>query len=143
VTADGSILTVNDKLNTDLFWAVRGGGCNFGVVTEFVYQLHPQRRDVYAGMLIFPATVLDKLVSVTTEWWANGNGPSEKECMLQSMTRGPDGTVWFDWVFILEAKPDRIAPVQPCIIAIIFYNGTEEEGRVKYKRFLDLSMALW
>jgi FAD/FMN-containing dehydrogenase len=96
VTADGSILTVNDKLNTDLFWAVRGGGCNFGVVTEFVYQLHPQRRDVYAGMLIFPATVLDKLVSVTAEWWANGNGPSEKECMLQSMTRGPDGTVRFD-----------------------------------------------
>jgi hypothetical protein len=46
-------------------------------------------------------------------------------------------------VFLLEAKPDRIAPIQPCIIAIIFYNGTEEEGRMKYKRFLDLSMPLW
>jgi len=37
VIADGSILTADDQLNTDLFWAIRGGGCNFGVVTEFVY----------------------------------------------------------------------------------------------------------
>jgi hypothetical protein len=90
VTADGSILTANDKSNTDLFWAVRGGGCNFGVVTEFVYQLHPQRRNVYAGNLIFPASMLDKLVHVTAEWWGDGNGPNEKEAMLLVLTKGPD-----------------------------------------------------
>jgi FAD/FMN-containing dehydrogenase len=93
VTADGSILTANDKLNTDLFWAVRGGGCNFGVVTEFVYQLHPQSRNVYAGNLIFPTSVLDKLVHVTTEWWNDGNGPNEKEAMLLVLTKGPDRAV--------------------------------------------------
>jgi FAD/FMN-containing dehydrogenase len=47
--------------NTDLFWGVRGGGCNFGVVTEFVYKLHPQRRTVYAGAIIFAPDALEKL----------------------------------------------------------------------------------
>jgi hypothetical protein len=93
VVADGSILTVNDTTNTDLFWAIRGGGCNFGVVTEFVYQLHPQCRNVYAGQLIFPASVIDKLIPVTAEWWANGEGPSEKKAMVQLPPRGPDRNV--------------------------------------------------
>jgi hypothetical protein len=43
--------------------------------------------------LIFPATSLDKLLSVTTKWWAHGKGPSEKEAMMQVLTRGPDLTV--------------------------------------------------
>lgn len=93
VTADGSVLTVNDELNSDLFWAVRGGGCNFGVVTEFVYQLHPQRRHVFAGIVVFPQSVLDKLVFVTNEWWGNGHKPSGKEAMLQVLMIGPDRTV--------------------------------------------------
>jgi hypothetical protein len=93
VVADSSILTVNDTTNIDLFWAIRGGGCNFGVVTEFVYQLHLKRRNVYAGQSIFSASVLDKLISVTAEWWANGEGPSEKEAMVQLLTRGPDRNV--------------------------------------------------
>ena len=95
VTANGSVLTANSTTNPDLFWAVRGGGCNFGVVTEFIYQLHPQRRNVYAGHLIYPSAVLDKLIPVTAEWWANGKGPSEKEALLQLLTRGPDRTVRF------------------------------------------------
>jgi FAD/FMN-containing dehydrogenase len=143
VIADGSILVANDKLNTDLFWAVRGGGCNFGVVTEFVYQLHPQRRNVYAGMLVFPASMLDKLVPITAEWWANGNGPSEKEAMVQVMARGPDRTVRPFRVFLLKVISDCIGPTQPCINAAIFYNGSEEDGRANYKRFFDLSMFFY
>jgi len=41
VTADGSVVRCNSKTNTDLFWALRGGGGNFGVVTEFELKLHP------------------------------------------------------------------------------------------------------
>jgi len=55
VTADGRILNVDADNHPDLFWAVRGGGGNFGVVTHFKYQLHPLESFV-GGMLILPAT---------------------------------------------------------------------------------------
>jgi hypothetical protein len=47
VTGSGNILTASVSENEDLFWAIRGGGGNFGVVTEFVYRLHEQRPDLY------------------------------------------------------------------------------------------------
>jgi FAD/FMN-containing dehydrogenase len=55
VTADGTALTVDDTSHPDLFWAIRGGGGNFGVVTRFRYRLHPVDR-VIGGMLLLPAT---------------------------------------------------------------------------------------
>ena len=55
VTADGEIRHVDAQSDPDLFWAVRGGGGNFGVATRFRYALHPLER-VVGGMLILPAT---------------------------------------------------------------------------------------
>ena len=55
VTADGSILEVDDQHHPDLFWAIRGGGGNFGVATRFRYRLH-ELPTVTGGLLILPAT---------------------------------------------------------------------------------------
>jgi FAD/FMN-containing dehydrogenase len=55
VTADGRVLEVDAERNADLFWAIRGGGGNFGVVTRFDYRLHPVDM-VTGGMLALPAT---------------------------------------------------------------------------------------
>jgi FAD/FMN-containing dehydrogenase len=55
VTADGAIRQVDAEHDPDLFWAIRGGGGNFGVVTRFRYQLHVV-GDIVGGMLILPAT---------------------------------------------------------------------------------------
>jgi len=55
VTADGEILTVDEESHPDLFWAIRGGGGNFGVATRFKYRLSPLEQ-VVGGMLILPAT---------------------------------------------------------------------------------------
>src|SRR5687767_6161912 len=55
VLADGSLVTASATSNTDLFWAIRGGGGNFGVVTSFLFQAHPV-RDVYAGPIFWDAS---------------------------------------------------------------------------------------
>jgi len=53
VTADGTVLTASDKENADLFWGLRGGGGNFGVVTSFLFKAHPVDA-VYAGVTVWP-----------------------------------------------------------------------------------------
>jgi hypothetical protein len=55
VTADGQILFVDETTSPDLFWAIRGGGGNFGVVTRFQYRLHLVDR-ILGGMLVLPGT---------------------------------------------------------------------------------------
>jgi FAD/FMN-containing dehydrogenase len=55
VTADGELLRVDDEHHPDLFWAIRGGGGNFGVVTRFLYRLH-ELPTVVGGMLMLPAS---------------------------------------------------------------------------------------
>jgi FAD/FMN-containing dehydrogenase len=54
VTASGDVVHASAAENPDLLWGLRGGGGNFGVVTEFVYRLHPFNPTVYAGDLVFP-----------------------------------------------------------------------------------------
>ncbi|WP_219415831.1 FAD-binding oxidoreductase [Pseudonocardia nigra] len=54
VTADGRLLTANDRENSDLFWGLHGGGGNFGVVTSFEFRLHPVGPSITGGMLLHP-----------------------------------------------------------------------------------------
>lgn len=91
VTADGSVLIANDSENPDLFWGIRGAGSNFGVITEFVLKLHPQRRTVYCGSVIYSPDKLETLLEVTQKWWQKCS--PEKEAMMQAFTRGPDRQV--------------------------------------------------
>jgi len=54
VTADGRLLRASTDENPDLYWGVRGGGGNFGIVTSFHYALHPMQRQVIGGEVVFP-----------------------------------------------------------------------------------------
>jgi FAD/FMN-containing dehydrogenase len=67
VTADGEFLTTSQEQNADLFWAVRGAGANFGVVTEFRYHLHPL-GDVLAGLVLHPRERAAELIAFQTEF---------------------------------------------------------------------------
>jgi len=54
VTADGQLRNASAESEPELFWAVRGGGGNFGVVTDFEFNLHPVGPEVYAGLVVYP-----------------------------------------------------------------------------------------
>ena len=54
VTADGKRKTASQTENEDLFWAIRGGGGNFGAVTRFEFELHPFGPEILAGLLVYP-----------------------------------------------------------------------------------------
>ena len=61
VTADGRLLVASETENEDLFWALRGGGGNFGVVTSFEYALHPLEQ-VYGGPMFFELSEADTIL---------------------------------------------------------------------------------
>jgi FAD/FMN-containing dehydrogenase len=54
VTADGHLVTASERENTDLFWAVRGGGGGFGVITSFEFRAHPLGPEVFLGFVFHP-----------------------------------------------------------------------------------------
>ena len=54
VTAAGELVQASTKDDPDLFWAIRGGGGNFGVVTSFEFRLHPVGPQVPAGLIVHP-----------------------------------------------------------------------------------------
>ena len=62
VTADGEIRTASRSENSDLFWALRGGGGNFGVVTRFVFRLHEVGPDVFGGLIAWPFERADEIL---------------------------------------------------------------------------------
>ncbi|KAH6721914.1 hypothetical protein BKA61DRAFT_538650 [Leptodontidium sp. MPI-SDFR-AT-0119] len=117
VLADGSIVTASESENPDLFWAARGAGVGFGVFTKFVYQGHDQTGPVWAGMLVFPKEQLDPLIKFANKVIVDEGGKSA--------------------IFLGFGAPPPA--FQPVILAVVFYNGTEEEGKSYFKEVLDLS----
>ncbi|HSL01464.1 MAG TPA: FAD-dependent oxidoreductase, partial [Rubrobacteraceae bacterium] len=70
VTADGKFLTASETENADLFWGVRGGGGNFGVVTSFEYRLHPVRPEVMFCFVLYPGERAREVLSFCEEYAA-------------------------------------------------------------------------
>jgi FAD/FMN-containing dehydrogenase len=65
VLADGSVVRASETENSDLFWGIRGGGGNFGIVTEFEFRLHPLGPIVLAGLALWP---VDRARDVLRGW---------------------------------------------------------------------------
>ena len=75
VTATGEILRADAQQNGDLYWGVRGGGGNFGVVTAFDFDLHPMQRQVYGGVIAFPLAQAKQVLTFWSE--TEGEMPDE------------------------------------------------------------------
>ncbi len=62
VTSDGALVRASETVNPDLFWALRGGGGNFGVVTSFEFRLHPLGPQVWSGLVVHPFDAATRLL---------------------------------------------------------------------------------
>jgi hypothetical protein len=109
VTADGRVLLTNPETHPDLFWALRGGGGNFGVVTRLHFRLHPVDT-VLGGMLVLPAT------------------PDGVASFLEACLEAPDELSGV--INVMPAPPmPFLAPEQhgqPIILAILVHCGDPE-----------------
>jgi FAD/FMN-containing dehydrogenase len=88
VTADGQFLTASAAENPDLFWALRGGGGNFGVATSFEYQLHPVGQ-VFAGIVAYPFQKAREVLKLFRDF--TKSSPDEMASGIVLITL-PDGT---------------------------------------------------
>jgi len=123
VTADGRIVTASDSENAELFWGVRGGGGNFGVVTRFTFRLHELGPIVLGGMLMYPAFMGRELVRFWRDFMADA--PDEVGSGLAFLTAPPEDFV---------PEPVRGTPV---IGVIVCYAGDPEEGQNVLKPLLE------
>jgi FAD binding domain-containing protein/berberine-like enzyme len=80
VTVDGEVLRVSANHNPDLFWAIRGGGGNFGIVTSFEFDLVPLGPEVYGGIVLYPAEQANEILRQYREWSASA--PKEVTTIL-------------------------------------------------------------
>jgi FAD/FMN-containing dehydrogenase len=111
VTADGEILQADADDYPDLFWALRGGGGNFGIVTKFKYRLH-ELSECYGGMLLLPATpeVISGFVNIVR------NAPDELSTIANIMPT-------FPMPFVPEAFHGKLS-----LMVLMVYAGDPKDG---------------
>ena len=71
VTVEGEVLQASANHNPDLFWAIRGGGGNFSIVTSFEFNLVPLGPEVYGGIVLYPAEEAGEVLRHYAEWAAS------------------------------------------------------------------------
>jgi FAD/FMN-containing dehydrogenase len=117
VLADGSVVIANEQENADLFWGIRGGGGNFGIVTEFKYRLHPLGPIVLAGLALWP---IERAKEVMRAWRDYVDGaPDELSTGCAIITAPPEpfvpdhlkGRVAFGIVGMYVGDPETGAKV--------------------------------
>jgi FAD/FMN-containing dehydrogenase len=123
VTADGEVLTASEDEHADLFWALRGGGGNFGVVTSFEYRLHPV-AEVYGGPIAYPVDRADEVLRLYREYIAEA--PEEL-----------GGFVGFHLAPPLPFLPEEWHFKNVCL-AVPCWAGPIEQGEKMVQPFLDV-----
>jgi len=114
VTSDGRLVTASPTENEDLFWGLRGGGGNFGVVTSFLYQLHEVGPIIYGGMMV---SLPDRAADIV-------------RFMRDYMRDAPDDLG--AGVAFVSAPPEPFVPAEmhfkPIVGTVICWTGSQEEG---------------
>jgi len=117
VLASGELVQANAKQNPDLFWAVRGGGGNFGVVTSFEYRLHKLGPEVFAGLIVYP---LDQAHEVFEGYRSFTAAASEDMTAWLVMRKAPP----------LPFLPEKVHGKEVVIVAFC-WTGSVRSGKSK------------
>jgi FAD/FMN-containing dehydrogenase len=124
VCADGRVVTASEDENEDLFWGIRGGGGNFGVVTRFDYRLHELGPIVLAGLALWP---LERAGEVQRAWRDYvDDAPDELSTATVVLTAPPE-----------EFVPEHLR-MQPALGMAAMYVGDPEEGAQVLQPLKDL-----
>ena len=114
ITADGKKIRAGENENGDLFWAIRGGGGNFGVVTQFEFQLFPLGPEIVAGLIVFP---FNQAKQILTKYRQFVNSAPEELNV---------------WVVLRKAPPLPFLPEtvhgKEVVVLPIFYSGAVAEA---------------
>lgn len=92
VTADGEVIRASRSRNEDLFWALRGGGGNFGVVTEFVFKLHQVGPEITGGLIAWSAEEAEAV----TDLFHRMTLKAPRELTLAMLMRNAPPAPWLD-----------------------------------------------
>jgi FAD/FMN-containing dehydrogenase len=95
VTADGRLIHASETENADLLWGLRGGGGNFGIVTQFEFNLHRLGPIVYAGPIFYPAKSARELLTVFRDWAREA--PDEITAVVDLTTAPPLPVIPEEW----------------------------------------------
>jgi FAD/FMN-containing dehydrogenase len=115
VTADGELVRASETEHPDLFWALRGGGGNFGIVTSFEFQLHAVGPEIFAGSLIYPFEETKEVARQYREFMRDA--PREVRLLFGSME-----------LPAVSYYPEAVHDTRVAML-IAFYAGPPEAGR--------------
>ena len=128
VTADGSVVRASSSENPDLFWAIRGGGGNFGVATSLELALHPVGPTVLGGAIFYPG---DQATEVVTGWRELLGGlPDEMSSLVVLTTAPPAPFIPEEWHF------KKVSAVLAC------WSGDPSEGEPFMKPMRELGTPI-
>lgn len=144
--ANGTIITANANRNTDIFWAVRGAGHNFGIALEATFQVHPQQNDGKHYVVDFEFA----LGSVEDVFQAMNDisdpMPKELAVFVIGRKRGANGVVSYSWLLIpRELNPKcklnirTLTYLKPTININLVWSGPAIGAKAYIDRFADLS----
>jgi FAD/FMN-containing dehydrogenase len=88
VTANGEFLTASESENADIFWAIRGGGGNFGIVTSFEYRVH-ELESITGGMTLYPPDMLKDMFRFYRDYTS---GAPDSVTAMAGIVQGPEGS---------------------------------------------------
>ena len=128
VTAEGSLLTASSNENPDLFWALQGGGGNFGVVTSFEFELHEVGPDVMMCAVMYPIEIADKVLSEWKEFITTSSDEISSQLLFWSI---PDS----------DDFPDA-ARGKPVITISAMYAGDPHEGEKAFQEIRNIGQPL-